>query len=112
MARLDTAGLTASKRIDGGEAEVPMAAIQVEADPRASYEAIERRWLQENGVDATSRFVELANPRLRVHALECGSGEPAVVLHGGDGEGADWAPLMGPLQDRLTSLQSTVPASA
>jgi 2-hydroxy-6-oxonona-2,4-dienedioate hydrolase len=76
-------------------------AVQVEADPREAFRAIERRWLEENGVDATSRFVELANPRLRTHVLECGSGEPTVILHGGDAEGADWAPLMGPLQDRL-----------
>jgi pimeloyl-ACP methyl ester carboxylesterase len=36
---------------------------------------------------------------MRAHVLEAGRGEPAVVLHGGDGQGADWAPLLAELQD-------------
>jgi pimeloyl-ACP methyl ester carboxylesterase len=51
------------------------------------------------GVDARSRFVEIDRPRMRVHLLEAGAGEPLVLIHGGDGEGALWAPLMAALQD-------------
>jgi 4,5:9,10-diseco-3-hydroxy-5,9,17-trioxoandrosta-1(10),2-diene-4-oate hydrolase len=49
-------------------------------------------------VRATSRFVELRNPRMRVHVLEAGVGEPVVLIHGGDGEGVNWSATMGPLQ--------------
>jgi pimeloyl-ACP methyl ester carboxylesterase len=49
-------------------------------------------------VRATSRFVELKNPRMRVHVLEAGAGEPLVLIHGGDGEGVNWSATMGPLQ--------------
>ena len=49
-------------------------------------------------VRATSRFVELKNPRMRAHVLEAGSGEPVVLIHGGDGEGVNWSATMGPLQ--------------
>jgi pimeloyl-ACP methyl ester carboxylesterase len=52
-------------------------------------------------VKATSRFVELARPRMRAHLLEAGKGEPVVMLHGGDGEAVNWAPLMGPLQKQV-----------
>jgi pimeloyl-ACP methyl ester carboxylesterase len=49
-------------------------------------------------VRAMSRFVELQNPRMRVHVLEAGAGEPLVLIHGGDGEGVNWSATMGPLQ--------------
>lgn len=50
------------------------------------------------GVRATSRFLELKQPRMRAHVLEAGEGEPLLVFHGGDGEAVNWAPLMAPLQ--------------
>jgi pimeloyl-ACP methyl ester carboxylesterase len=50
------------------------------------------------GVNARSRFVELAVPRMRLHVLEAGEGQPVVIFHGGDGEAVNWAPLMGHLQ--------------
>ena len=62
------------------------------------FVALERQLLDFYKVDATSRFVKLREPAIRVHLLEAGSGWPAVVFHGGDGEAVDWAPLMGPLQ--------------
>jgi len=48
---------------------------------------------------ARSRYLDLARPPLRVHLLEAGAGEPLVLIHGGDGEGALWAPLMAELAD-------------
>jgi len=56
------------------------------------------------GVKATSRFLELARPRTRIHLLEAGEGEPVVIIHGGDGEGANWAPLMALLQKHARLL--------
>lgn len=51
-----------------------------------------------HAVDAKSKFLNLAKPNMRAHVLEAGSGEPVVLLHGGDGEGVNWAPMMAPLQ--------------
>lgn len=58
------------------------------------------------GVTAQSRYLEIERPRMRAHLLEAGEGEPLVLIHGGDGEGAIWAPLMAALQDdfRLYAL--------
>ena len=49
-------------------------------------------------VNATSRFVDLAKPKMRAHVLDAGAGVPLVLLHGGDGEAVNWAPMMAPLQ--------------
>ncbi|MFN8173780.1 MAG: alpha/beta hydrolase [Solirubrobacteraceae bacterium] len=57
-------------------------------------------------VRARSRSIDIARPRMRIHTLEAGEGEPLILIHGGDGEGAIWAPLMAELQDdfRLYAL--------
>jgi pimeloyl-ACP methyl ester carboxylesterase len=59
------------------------------------------RLLQHYGVAARSRYLHLERPAMRAHLLEVGQGEPAVVLHGGDGQGVDWAPIMAQLQGDL-----------
>jgi pimeloyl-ACP methyl ester carboxylesterase len=69
------------------------------------FEVLQSRLLQHYGVRARSRFVELKEPRLRTHLLEVGGGEePMVIVHGGDGEAVNWAPLMAVLQDRFHLL--------
>lgn len=50
---------------------------------------------------ARSRHIDISRPQMRVHLLESGEGEPLVLIHGGDGEGALWAPLMAALGDDL-----------
>jgi pimeloyl-ACP methyl ester carboxylesterase len=62
------------------------------------FVALQQRLLDHYGVRATSRFVHLRSPAMRVHVLEAGQGPPLVIFHGGDGEAVDWAPLMGHLQ--------------
>jgi len=52
-------------------------------------------------LSARSRYLEIARPEMRVHLLEAGDGDPLVLIHGGDGEGALWAPLMAQLQDEF-----------
>jgi pimeloyl-ACP methyl ester carboxylesterase len=68
---------------------------------RQRFIQLQQKLLDYYGVHATSRYVDLKNPRLKAHVLEAGHGDPIVILHGGDGEAVNWAPLMTPLQKRL-----------
>jgi len=70
-------------------------------DARKRFMELERQMLDHYGVRATSRYVDLATPRMRVHVLEAGAGEPLLIFHGGDGEAVDWAPLLGVIQDHV-----------
>ena len=74
----------------------------------ASHDESTRRFLaaQDNvlrhyGVSAASRYVSLAKPPMRAHVLEAGTGTPILILHGGDGEAMNWAPLIAELQHRV-----------
>lgn len=44
-----------------------------------SFEVLQRQLLEFYGAQATSRFVQLANPQMRAHVLEAGAGEPVVI---------------------------------
>jgi pimeloyl-ACP methyl ester carboxylesterase len=65
------------------------------------FNELQGQVLRHYGVEATSRYIDLARPAIRAHVLEVGTGEPALILHGGDGEAVNWAPLMAVLKDRL-----------
>lgn len=68
------------------------------SDAVSRFVDLQSKLLSLYDVRATSRFVESQNPRMRVHVLEAGAGDPIVFIHGGDGEGANWSAIMGPLQ--------------
>jgi pimeloyl-ACP methyl ester carboxylesterase len=68
---------------------------------RALFARRQQALLDYYGVDAVSRRLLLAPLALRLHVLEAGSGAPAIVLHGGDGQGVEWAPLLAELQGSL-----------
>lgn len=74
------------------------ASADAETTPVQQFIELQAKLLEYYGVSAVSRFVELASPQMRAHVLEAGAGEPVIIVHGGDGEAVNWAPLMGPLQ--------------
>ena len=62
-----------------------------------AFERSQRQLLRHYRVEASSRFIELDAPIRRAHVLECGSGPPVVLVHGGGSFAAHWAPLMAEL---------------
>jgi len=68
-------------------------------DTRKAFAERQQELLRFYDVSARSRYIAVERPRMRVHLLEAGRGEPLVLIHGGDGEAALWAPLMAALQD-------------
>lgn len=62
------------------------------------FTTLQDELLEFYGVDAKSRHVGLVRPAMQAHVLEAGSGEPIVLLHGGDGEAVNWAPTLTHLQ--------------
>ena len=53
------------------------------------------------GVPAVSRFLDIDDPRLRVHVIEAGQGEPLLFIHGGNSVAASWVPLLTNLHQRF-----------
>ncbi len=65
---------------------------------QAEFARMQGLLLDHYGVKAESRYLALREPAMRAHVLDAGRGEPLVLIHGGDGEGVTWAPLMAELQ--------------
>lgn len=68
-------------------------------DTRKAFAERQEALLRFYDLRARSRYLDIDRPQMRVHLLEVGEGEPLVLIHGGDGEGALWAPLMAALKD-------------
>jgi len=64
----------------------------------SSFRDAQQRYLEAEGVTATDRFLSLTDLRLRAHLLEAGVGDPVLLVHGGGGVAAHWAPLMARLR--------------
>lgn len=64
------------------------------------FEEAQANLLAHYGTRASSRFLDLTNPSLRVHVLEAGEGNPVVLLHGGGGMAVQTEPLLGRLAAR------------
>lgn len=60
----------------------------------SEFESAERRLFEVYGLEVQSRFLELRDPPIRTRVMESGEGAPVVMVHGGGGVGATWAPLM------------------
>jgi len=69
-------------------------------DPVARYVEAERRYFEHEGVAPAERHVSLERPRVRVRVLEVGAGDPVLLVHGGGGSAAQWAPLLARLHGR------------
>jgi pimeloyl-ACP methyl ester carboxylesterase len=67
-------------------------------DAVRDYELAERRLLDRYSISASSRYIELPDPRLRARILEVGTGTPVLFVHGGGGAAMNWIPLLAQLR--------------
>jgi pimeloyl-ACP methyl ester carboxylesterase len=68
---------------------------QTSVDPALErYRRLQGALLTSRRLDYTERDVHITAPRLRAHVVEVGRGEPLLLLHGGNGVGAHWLPLL------------------
>jgi len=71
----------------------------LENTTRRAFAERQGELLRHYDLPARSRYIEIESPQMRVHLLEAGEGEAVVLIHGGDGEAALWAPLMAELTE-------------
>jgi pimeloyl-ACP methyl ester carboxylesterase len=70
-------------------------------DAEARYRTKQDALLAAAGLHGTSRFVEIAEPQLRVQVLEMGQGDPVLMVHGGNSVAIGWLPLLERLHGRF-----------
>jgi pimeloyl-ACP methyl ester carboxylesterase len=58
------------------------------------YVEAEQQLFADFGIPTRSRFVDLPAPALRARVVECGEGDPLILMHGGGASAAFWAPLL------------------
>lgn len=64
-------------------------------DPRVdAFVRAERAHFDSLGLTVRERFLEPGRLGVRTRVLESGDGQPVLLVHGGGGLGAGWAPLM------------------
>jgi pimeloyl-ACP methyl ester carboxylesterase len=61
-------------------------------DGTERYRDAERTLWQRCGLEPSERYVELADPRLRIRIVEAGTGRPVLFIAGTGGTGPYWAP--------------------
>jgi pimeloyl-ACP methyl ester carboxylesterase len=81
------------------------AAAQATLDPVERYRRLQAAALKNRRLDYSERDVNVSSLGLRAHVIETGSGDPLLLLHGGNGVGAHWIPLM----TRLAGWRMIVP---
>ena len=67
------------------------------ASPEVAFRRAEKALFAHYGVDFEEQFLDLKEPALRARVLVGGSGPPMLLVHGGLGVAATWAPLMAEL---------------
>lgn len=73
-----------------------MAQSQARTDTETLVEA-ERQVMAAYGLEYDSRYVDLAEPRMRARVIEVGAGDPILMVHGALAVAAHWVPLMAQL---------------
>jgi len=68
------------------------------------YQDGQNALLKSYDVQFQSHYFQIISPSLRVHVLEAGHGEPALMIHGGDASASQWAPLMARLSKHVPSV--------
>jgi 2-hydroxy-6-oxonona-2,4-dienedioate hydrolase len=76
----------------------------------AQFREAQERVLAENGLDATSTFIELREPRAQVHLLTAGAGDP-VLFVSGNAPAVLWAPLAARLAPHYQLLMPDRPGT-
>jgi hypothetical protein len=61
---------------------------------RTAFHTLEAQALQHYGLRPRIRRLELDEPQVAVRALDAGSGEPLLLLHGISLSAVHWAPMM------------------
>jgi pimeloyl-ACP methyl ester carboxylesterase len=64
------------------------------------YQEAEEALFTHYGLSARSHFLDLPDPAVRARVIEAGQGPPLLMVHGGGGIAAQWAPLMAHLTGR------------
>ena len=64
------------------------------------YARLQRSLLASRGLAIFERDLRLSSMSLNVHVVEAGRGAPVLLIHGGNGVGAQWLPLMTRLAGR------------
>lgn len=68
---------------------------------RENFTKLQAQWFAHYGTKIQSYFITPPHLERRVHILECGQGEPVLMLHGGNAFAALWEPLLNLLQPHL-----------
>ena len=75
----------------------------------AHFRAAQDAVLAETGVATKTSFIDVAAPPLKVQLLEAGSGDPVLMIHGGNSVAASWAPLLPRLSESFHLLMPDRP---
>jgi pimeloyl-ACP methyl ester carboxylesterase len=84
-------------------------AMSTHEAPAERFRRLQDAALTETGVAATSRFIDVRTPPLRVQLLEVGAGDPVLMVHGGNSVAMSWAPLLARLAPRFHLLMPDRP---
>jgi pimeloyl-ACP methyl ester carboxylesterase len=77
-------------------ASTPSRGRNMQTTPKEFLQA-QTELLAAYGAQTESQFVHLPEVNLLTHYLECGQGDPVIMIHGGNSFAASWAPLLRPL---------------
>ena len=81
-------------------------AAQTTADSAVErYRRLQTATLKNRRLEYAERDIDVASLRVRAHVIDAGRGEPLLLVHGGNGVGAHWIPLM----TRLAGFRMIVP---